>query len=69
MKAAREVKQIAMSEAGCSNGYSRHLIALCSDDTIWEFQSTSGEPRWVQLPPVPPRDDVKGDWDFDEGEF
>ncbi len=55
MKIAREVKQIAISEAGCSNGYSRHAIAVCSDDTIWEIDLAEGSDnrRWKLVPAIP----------------
>ena len=50
---AREVKQIAVAES--HNGYySRHIVALCSDDTIWEIDTTVTTPKWRLVPPVPP---------------
>ncbi len=66
MRLAREVKQIAITEAGCTAGYSRHLVALCSDDSIWEIDLAegTGAREWKRLPDVPPRKDAADDINF-----
>lgn len=56
MRIAREVKQIAFAadEHGVHGG--ADVYALCSDDTIWVFNSVVG--AWRMLPPIPPRQEA-----------
>ena len=51
----RRIIQIASTEAGAENGYSRHLLALADDGTLWERGVTyANAPQvWVQIEPLP----------------
>jgi hypothetical protein len=52
---SRSIIQIATSEAGAENGYSRHLIALAADGTLWERVVTRPDvaQEWKQIEPLP----------------
>ena len=48
----RQIRQVAISESAEGDGYSRTIVALCTDGTLWEF--TTGErAQWIRLPPIP----------------
>lgn len=49
---SRGIKQIAISEAGAENGYSRHILALADDGTLWEYDSHNDD-GWKRTPPLP----------------
>lgn len=51
----RHIVQITTSEAGAENGYSRHLIALADDGTLWERVVTvpNAPQEWRRIPGLP----------------
>lgn len=57
----RAIIQIAATECGAENGYSRHLFALANDGTVWEMDRSHAEIVWKQVPvlPQPVLDDNK----------
>jgi hypothetical protein len=50
----RKPLQIAISEcaAGPSGTFSRVVVALCDDDTIWVYDWDAPQ-VWERLPPIP----------------
>lgn len=59
----RKIIQIATSEAGAENGYSRSLIALADDGTLWDRNVTvpNAPSCWKEIPGLPPRDEGEDD--------
>ncbi len=56
----RRIIQIATTEAGAENGYSRHILALADDGTLWEriVTITNAPQEWKQIEPLPPEPDT-----------
>lgn len=56
---ARKIIQIAATEAGAENGYSRFIMALCEDGTLWEkelskeAQQGADASPWRGIAPIP----------------